>query len=432
MKMVKGHEAGGVEPHESGEGLPASPEPGPAANHAGRSMGNTRMFLLMLFGAVFRRRSRALMAVVASTVGAATLFCLAAVCLTVPAQMNQEMRAYGANLVVAPIERADQAKSDIAPAMVDHTSEMVAVKGPARQASYRYENVRVNSASHLMAGISPAQVRALNQHWNVEGDWPSSGKLMVGRDLAESLGLKLGSTLQVRYLKNDDQGQQVAGRWSKDQVIGQASYQVGGIVETGGAEDDIIYARLVDLEALTKVRRGTDVIEYSSSAVGADLTAIAQAINEMTSMGVHAQTVTKISSADTRIITMLQTLFWLISLVVLALTLVGVGTTLASIVAQRRSEIGLRKALGASAGSLALEFYVESGIYGLLGGLLGTGIGYGFAYWLCKAVFGRALAFNYWLALGSVLLSIAIAIIGSIQPVSRASRIDPALVLSQE
>lgn len=40
-------------------------------------MTNTGMFFRMLFSAVFRRRSRAVMAVVASLVGAATLFCLA-------------------------------------------------------------------------------------------------------------------------------------------------------------------------------------------------------------------------------------------------------------------------------------------------------------------------------------------------------------------
>ena len=65
-------------------------------------MTNTGMFFRMLFSAVFRRRSRAVMAVVASLVGAATLFCLAMICLAVPQQMNEEMRAYGANLIVTP------------------------------------------------------------------------------------------------------------------------------------------------------------------------------------------------------------------------------------------------------------------------------------------------------------------------------------------
>ena len=51
-------------------------------------MTNRKMFFTMLWGAVFRRRSRAMMAVIASLVGAATLFCLASVCIAVPQQMN--------------------------------------------------------------------------------------------------------------------------------------------------------------------------------------------------------------------------------------------------------------------------------------------------------------------------------------------------------
>mgnify|MGYP007011748050 CR=1 FL=1 len=67
-----------------------------AADRRKHEMTNRKMFFAMLWGAVFRRRSRAVMAVIASLVGAATLFCLASVCIAVPQQMNEEMRAYGA------------------------------------------------------------------------------------------------------------------------------------------------------------------------------------------------------------------------------------------------------------------------------------------------------------------------------------------------
>ena len=120
------------------------------------------------------------------------------------------------------------------------------------------------------------------------------------------------------------------------------------------------------------------------------------------------------------------------SLVVLVLTLVGVGTTISSIVSQRRNEIGLRKALGADSRAIGVEFYVESGIYGLIGGLLGTAIGYVLARVLCSTVFGRALGLNWLLCVGSLLLSVAIAVIASIPPVRRATRIDPAIVLREE
>ncbi|TPF77456.1 MULTISPECIES: ABC transporter permease [unclassified Bifidobacterium] len=433
-------------------------------------MTNTGMFFRMLFSAVFRRRSRAVMAVVASLVGAATLFCLAMICIAVPQQMNEEMRAYGANLIVTPTASGTDGKAGIDSAMVAHTTEMVAAKGSEKHATYRYENVRVNAAPYVMAGIDVAEVKNLNHHWVVDGSWPSAGKVMIGRDVADAMGLEIGGRITIGYRAADNAGSSTSG--SSDEEAGAANaategetgntngsqsssanassdqptqdgrvssdimdtsgteFRVAGIVDTGGSEDSIIYATNDDVAKLTGTTRGVDVIEYSAGTE--DLNALVASINDMTSMHVKAQPVTKITSSDTRIITMLQTLFWIVSLVVLALTLVGVGTTISSIVSQRRNEIGLRKALGASSSAIGAEFYVESAMYGLIGGLIGTAIGFGLAQWLCVAVFQRSIGFNWWLAAASVALSALVAVVASIPPVHRATRIDPAVVLREE
>ena len=428
-------------------------------------MTNTGMFFRMLLSAVFRRRSRAVMAVVASLVGAATLSCLAMICIAVPQQMNQEMRAYGANLIVTPLADSENGKSGIDDAMVEHTTEMVSAKGSEKHATYRYENVRVNAAPYVMAGVNPAQVRNLNHHWVVDGSWPSAGKVLVGRDVADAMGLKVGGSITIGYRASDNaassgqasqpgtdgtdgtaqsgtggtsDGQTSSGSTGAQQTqnghvssdimdTSGTEFRVAGIVDTGGSEDSIIYALAGDVDKLT---RGVDVIEYSSGA--SDLTALVNSINDMTSMHVKAQQVTKITASDTRVITMLQTLFWIVSLVVLVFTLVGVGTTISSIVSQRRNEIGLRKALGASSHAIGVEFYVESAVYGLLGGLLGTATGYGMARWLCATVFERSIGFNWWLAVVSVVFSALVAVVASIPPVHRATRIDPAVVLREE
>ena len=420
-------------------------------------MTNTGMFFRMLLSAVFRRRSRAVMAVVASLVGAATLSCLAMICIAVPQQMNQEMRAYGANLIVTPLADSENGKSGIDDAMVEHTTQMVSAKGSEKHATYRYENVRVNAAPYVMAGVNPAQVRNLNHHWVVDGSWPSAGKVLVGRDVADAMGLKVGGSITIGYRASDNaassgqasqpgtdgtsDGQTSSGSTGAQQTqnghvssdimdTSGTEFRVAGIVDTGGSEDSIIYALAGDVDKLTGSTRGVDVIEYSSGA--SDLTALVNSINDMTSMHVKAQQVTKITASDTRVITMLQTLFWIVSLVVLVFTLVGVGTTISSIVSQRRNEIGLRKALGASSHAIGVEFYVESAVYGLLGGLLGTATGYGMARWLCATVFERSIGFNWWLAVVSGVFSALVAVVASIPPVHRATRIDPAVVLCEE
>lgn len=434
-------------------------------------MTNRKMFFTMLWGAVFRRRSRAMMAVIASLVGAATLFCLASVCVAVPQQMNEEMRAYGANLIVTPASATGKSQG-IDTATVRNVTALIGAGHSVKSAAYRYESVRINSAPYTIAGVDVKAVRALNRHWNVTGDWPGSGNVMVGRDVADALGVKVGSRVTIGYraadasasasssasAKSDSdestetaessaqgtrstqttQGEQTTqatenGRVSSDIMDNNGTeFRIAGIVDTGGNEDSIIYATTADVSKLAGHERGADVVEYSVNAMGDELNTIVNRINKNPNTAVKAQTVTKITSSDTRIIAMLQTLFWIVSLVVLVLTLVGVGTTISSIVSQRRNEIGLRKALGADSRAIGVEFYVESGIYGLIGGLLGTAIGYVLARVLCSTVFGRALGLNWLLGAGSLLLSVAIAVIASIPPVRRATRIDPAIVLREE
>lgn len=434
-------------------------------------MTNRKMFFTMLWGAVFRRRSRAMMAVIASLVGAATLFCLASVCVAVPQQMNEEMRAYGANLIVTPASATGKSQG-IDTATVRNVTALIGAGHSVKSAAYRYESVRINSAPYTIAGVDVKAVRALNRHWNVTGDWPGSGNVMVGRDVADALGVKVGSRVTIGYraadasasasssasAKSDSdestetaessaqgtqstqttQGEQTTqatenGRVSSDIMDNNGTeFRIAGIVDTGGNEDSIIYATTADVSKLAGHERGADVVEYSVNAMGDELNAIVNRINKNTNTAVKAQTVTKITSSDTRIIAMLQTLFWIVSLVVLVLTLVGVGTTISSIVSQRRNEIGLRKALGADSRAIGVEFYVESGIYGLIGGLLGTAIGYVLARVLCATVFGRAIGVDWLLGAGSLLLSVAIAVIASIPPVRRATRIDPAIVLREE
>lgn len=448
---------------------------------------NNTMFITMLLSAVFRRKSRAVMAVVATLVGAATLFCLAAICLVVPQQMSDEMRSYGANIIVTPLE--GEWKNGIDRAMVLHTNDMVLAKGAMRSATYRYENVRINAAPYVLAGIDVRSVKSLNKHWNVDGSWPSSGNVMVGRDVASAMGLKIGSRIAIAYRSSDNtigshkpaeksagkssgksagsssqdtsdksagvsssqsssaqspseksaqdsyqssaQNKLVEGRVSTDIMdTSGTTFRVCGILDTGGPEDAMLYALNGDVNTLTGVKRGADVIAYSSSASSVD--AVVRSINDMTSMRVRAQQVTKVTAADKGIVTMLRSLFCIVSLVVLVLMMVGVSTTISSIVQQRRNEIGLRKALGASARSIGLEFTAEAGLYGLVGGIAGTAVGYVFARLLAAMVFARDLGVNWWLVAFSIVFSVAASCVAALPPVLRASKIDPAIVLREE
>ena len=478
-----------------------------------RRITNRRMFVIMLGRALARRRSRALAAIGSSAVGAATLFCLAAVCLAIPAQMNAQMRQFGANLILVPLQGSSEAATAgpaatpsaataapqpsagatpsgsaaaipsggsaaasatatptaaaataaphpsaaaspspgadaaapatarVSPqAAADAADAVAAATGSSatRSAAYRYETVRINKSPYLVGGIDVDAVRALNGHWEIEGRWPGDGEVLIGLDVAESTGFKVGSTVNAEYLGSDDLSlsSTVSSSGDTAQAAGQASWRVSGIVDTGGSEDDILYVPLGQLETLTgNADAGYDVVEFSVDTTSVTAADVADAVNraaDAAGQGVRAEPVSKITSGDTRIITMLDTLFWVVAVVVLGLTLVGVSTTMTVIVSERRNEIGLRKALGASSRSIAVEFYTEAACLGLIGGLIGTAIGYALARAVGVGVFEQPIGFSWWLALLSVLLSALVAVIASAGPVQGATRIDPALVLREE
>ena len=340
------------------------------------------------------------------------------------------------------IDRTEGADSDLRPLWPrDVLADAVAAatgSSATRSAAYRYETVRINKSPYLVGGIDVDAVRALNGHWEIEGRWPGDGEVLIGLDVAESTGFKVGSTVNAEYLGSDDLSlsSTVSSSGDTAQAAGQASWRVSGIVDTGGSEDDILYVPLGQLETLTgNADAGYDVVEFSVDTTSVTAADVADAVNraaDAAGQGVRAEPVSKITSGDTRIITMLDTLFWVVAVVVLGLTLVGVSTTMTVIVSERRNEIGLRKALGASSRSIAVEFYTEAACLGLIGGLIGTAIGYALARAVGIGVFEQPIGFSWWLALLSVLLSALVAVIASAGPVQGATRIDPALVLREE
>lgn len=389
-------------------------------------MSHQMMFWRMLFAAMIRRRSRAVMAVVSSAVGAATMFCLMAVCLAVPAQMSAEIRQFGANLVVVPVAAGD-AHAEITSQQGDAIVGVVTRDVPARSAGYRYENVRINRTPYLLAGIEVSQAESLNRHWDVDGRWPQAGEALVGVDVAQATGLQVGSVVTIEQVASDS----LTGTSTSSANARQVQLRVAGIVQTGAEEDAIVYTTVADVAALTQQERGWDVVEFSvdTSAVSMDQVIAEVLASDAT---VSARPVSKITTADTRIISMLTTLFWVVSIVVLTLTLVGVSTTMTVIVSERRQEIGLRKALGASNRDIAREFRTEAIAYGLVGGIVGTAIGYGLAQIVSLGVFNRAVGFEPLMALGSVLVAALVAALAAFSPVRRASRFEPAVVLRED
>jgi putative ABC transport system permease protein len=142
--------------------------------------------------------------------------------------------------------------------------------------------------------------------------------------------------------------------------------------------------------------------------------------------------VKRVTKSETAVLGKLQGLVFLVTVVVLILTMICVSTTMTAVVSERRREIGLRKALGASDNSIRVEFLGEGVFLGLLGGVLGAILGFAFAQVVSVNVFHASIMFRPLLLPATVLVSMAIAAASCLMPIKRAVAIDPALVLKGE
>jgi putative ABC transport system permease protein len=128
----------------------------------------------------------------------------------------------------------------------------------------------------------------------------------------------------------------------------------------------------------------------------------------------------------------------------LALTVASLGiiNTLVMAILERRREIGVLKALGATDRDVRSLFFAEAGAMGLVGGVLGVVIG-----WLIGAALTWGTTFYlkrqdlpgvkisyvpWWLAAGAIAFAVIVSLVAGLYPAARAAKLNPVEALRYE
>ncbi|MFH1107275.1 MAG: ABC transporter permease [Candidatus Micrarchaeota archaeon] len=297
------------------------------------------------------------------------------------------------------------------------------VAAPFAVVEFKGENV-----SSSIAGVNPA---AFAKYVSIGYE---SGKFISEGDFT---GVTIGNDVAHKLFKNDI-------KVGDTLVILGKNFRVKGVIakagNTGGNVDSGIY---VEERALRLLLPTFDKDKVSSilavTEEGRDITVISSAAeeklrnNHKVRKGDEDFTVLTAESISEQIgqITGILSLFLggvaAISLVVGG---IGVANAMFTSVLERTREIGVLKAIGASDNAILEIFLLESGLIGLIGGILGSL--FGLSVSLLLNTFGVPSEISWELVAGALLFSVVIGVVSGAFPARNASRLVPVDALRYE
>lgn len=367
-----------------------------------------------------------LLALLAVTVGATVTATVTNLKAGLNRKMSRELRAYGPNLLVLPaagssppsVGRPEAARQ--APTLQETDVERVpALLGAgAKMAPVLIASGVAGDQAATLVGVDFELLRRIYPGWSVTALPPgrledfAAGGLVIGTSLAERAGLKPGDRAEIS-------------------VRSSVVLRVTGVVSTGEAEDEQAFLPLHTLQELAglqgRVSYAAVSIEGGPKSVESAAAGLAAALP-----GVTARPLRAITLAEGAILKRLDRMMLLLTFVILVLSGLCLVTTLMSMVAERESEIGLARAIGAGDGEIFKMFLGEVGLLGLLGALAGIALGAGLARLIGSRLFGAPIGASLSVVPVVMGASILICLMAVLIPLRRALSIQPAAALRGE
>lgn len=424
------------------------------------------MFVRMIAKAFIRQWKKMLMIAFTIALGSSLATAMLSVMLDVGDKVNQELKTYGANIIVVPknasviSELYDLGNENISGAYLDE-AELGNIKTIfwynnivdytpfiSADAEIGSDEVTVTGTwfNHYMelptGDTLSSGIQNLRSWWEVDGDWideqteDSGNVCMVGADLAGKEGIKPGDKIK---LKGD-----------ADELI----LEVTGVFESGGDEDDIIYTTVDTAQALGGLDGCIDSIEVSAltnpdnelaekAAKDPNSLSIAQQeiwyctayvssicyqIEEVVTDSV-ASAVRQVADSEGQILDKMQLLMILITILSMLGAALGICNLVTASVMERSQEIGLMKAIGAHNPAISGLVLTEILCSAVIGGTAGFFMGIGFAQIIGHSVFASAITIRPMVIPMVAVLVVLVTLIGCIPAIRILLKLSPTEVL---
>lgn len=428
------------------------------------------MFIRLVKESFVRNPRRKLLTAAALMVGMAVTTATLTVALEVGDRLAREFRNLGANLLVTP-------QSDTLPVEIGGVNYR-----PVNQGAYIRESdlgkLKTIFWRHHILGFTPfldvpvsssetggtttvigtwyehevpvpdgtqfkTGVSVTHPWWKVRGRWfnDNANECVVGATLAAKYRatIAIGQTIQIAQ---------------KGMSNSVPPLVVTGIVSTGDAEDNAVVVPLSMAQQLSNrpgqfrrlfVSALTKPADQLSDRDPATMTpeehdrwfctpyisSISAQIQQVLP-GTDVRVIRRVADTEGRILNRVSTLLWIVTLAALMAAALAVAATSATTILERRAEVGIMKAIGATNVMVAGLFLAEQMMLAIVGGAIGFALGIGLAWLFGDTVFGSPAPPR--LVLLPVIIGMAaiVAVLGSLVPLRRAARFDPAPILRGE
>jgi putative ABC transport system permease protein len=201
-------------------------------------------------------------------------------------------------------------------------------------------------------------------------------------------------------------------------------------------------AQVNDLRDIVRGSNSGKIIYASLSARAKSPSQVDTLESSIKSMGFGAFSLLDASKSLKIFFTVFDSLLAIFGSLALSIATLGIVNTLITSVMERRREIGVLKALGASDPDIQKLFFVEAGVLGMLGGFLGVFFGWllGRAITLGTNIYLKRQNLNpieltsvpWWLFLSAILFAILVSLAAGLYPASRAAKLNPVDALRYE
>jgi putative ABC transport system permease protein len=214
--------------------------------------------------------------------------------------------------------------------------------------------------------------------------------------------------------------------------IGSLDFEVVKVVEEIASVDDLrVFIHLHQAQEILGKGQVINAIELIGCGCKQDMIVLAGNIEKLLP-GVKTKTITQIARTQKGTVRLLERFTFVILLVVLAVGWGLISNTVASNVLERRREIGILMAIGATSRFIFFVFIKKAVALGFLGGLFGFMIGTMIATWLGPKLLDLNIEPRAQMLLWTVLGTMALTVVFSWIPSLRATKSDPAVLLMED